>query len=833
MSSVVQPQEPAGRPTEPRHEGSVSRSLRTPATLMVTALVWLCSSMAVGEGDPRFPELLSFTRQTPGAQDTNADSLVFRATFDEDVQHVTGNDFAVTGSTATVTGVNAVSASVYDLTVSGGNLAGYDGAVGLNLSGTQNIADLWDNPLPAGEPATDETYLLDNTPPTDPTPASSSHAVSVWSNDDTVDIQISGASDGSGSGIYGFETGWDQSATWISSQARNQVSTWTGGTFVATSDGDWYFHIATVDNVGNWTSTEHLGPFWIDTTPPSVPTGLTPPDGTCLADTSPTLSWDASTDSGGSGVRTTAAYRVVVTGTPSRDYYADNTSYTPTLAEGMFTWRLYARDNAGNNSEWSTEYSFYIDETPPNVTLNQAAGQPDPTSSSPVEFTAEFDEPIDAATFTSADVTVGGTATTGAVTVTEIGPSDHTTFSVSVVVTGDGTVTASIPASVVEDLAGNTNAASTSTDNTITYDASKPCVTIDQAVGQSDPTNASPVLFPVEFSEPIDQATFTAADVNVGGTATTGTVTITEITPNDGTAFLVSIVVTTDGTVLPTIPAGCVEDLVGNTNEASTSTDNVVTFETIAPHATGVTVSSPMLTASDVGPSAFTVTVDFDEPMDPGTAPTIAFTPDVSSTLSLASVSWLDANTYRATYAVADSDVFELDVAISVDAARDLAGNAQLAYDAGSQFGIDTATALPGTGLIVRPAGTAPADGAFLDRCLPLEEGEDPPIIMGRRLEAIYTIGEPIAGGCMLTDADGEPLCGLIIIAELYRLCVDVFPPEYERVSSEFVRYSATSGCYAYWILTEGLEPGYYDVRLAFPNSTQERLRIQLVEPED
>jgi hypothetical protein len=199
MSSVVQPQEPAGRPTKPRHEGSVSRSLRTPATLMVTALVWLCSSMAVGEGDPRFPELLSFTRQTPTDLATNADTVVFRATFDEDVQYVTGNDFAVTGSTAAVTGVNAVSASVYDLTVSGGDLAGYDGAVGLDLSGSQNIADLWDNPLPAGEPATDETYLLDNTPSTDPTPTSSSHTVSVWSNDDTVDIQISGASDGSGS----------------------------------------------------------------------------------------------------------------------------------------------------------------------------------------------------------------------------------------------------------------------------------------------------------------------------------------------------------------------------------------------------------------------------------------------------------------------------------------------------------------------------------------------------------------------------------------------------------------------------------------------------------
>jgi len=108
---------------------------------------------------------LSFTRQTPATSPTNADTLVFRATFDADVQNVDATDFVVSGTTAGLT-VTPVSASVYDITITGGNLAGLNGTVGLNLAVGQTITDLAGNSLSAGEPATDETYVLDNTAPT-------------------------------------------------------------------------------------------------------------------------------------------------------------------------------------------------------------------------------------------------------------------------------------------------------------------------------------------------------------------------------------------------------------------------------------------------------------------------------------------------------------------------------------------------------------------------------------------------------------------------------------------------------------------------------------------
>ncbi|MEM9980120.1 MAG: beta-propeller fold lactonase family protein, partial [Cyanobacteria bacterium P01_D01_bin.2] len=109
------------------------------------------------------PRLLSITRQTPATAETNADSLVFRLTFNESILNIDAADFSITGgTTATVSAVSAVSATVYDITVSGGDLADFNGTVGLDLASSQNITDPIGNSLLTVEPATDETYTLAN-----------------------------------------------------------------------------------------------------------------------------------------------------------------------------------------------------------------------------------------------------------------------------------------------------------------------------------------------------------------------------------------------------------------------------------------------------------------------------------------------------------------------------------------------------------------------------------------------------------------------------------------------------------------------------------------------
>ncbi len=120
-------------------------------------------SSAKGSIDSQPPAVLSFTRLTPLQQETDSDTLVFQVAFDEDVQSPSVTDFTVDGTTtALVSAIFPVSGAVYDVLVAGGDLAVFDGSVGLNLSPAQAIVDLAGNPLPGGEPPIDEIFVVAN-----------------------------------------------------------------------------------------------------------------------------------------------------------------------------------------------------------------------------------------------------------------------------------------------------------------------------------------------------------------------------------------------------------------------------------------------------------------------------------------------------------------------------------------------------------------------------------------------------------------------------------------------------------------------------------------------
>jgi len=163
------------------------------------------------------------------------------------------------------------------------------------------------------------------------------------------------------------------------------------------------------------------------------------------------------------------------------------------LGQGAFTLYLKDTDAAGNIGT-DSEAGILKDTVAPDVTINQKAGQADPTNTSPVYFTVVFNEPINTGTFTNIDIGITGSATTGLITVTEVAPNNGTTFDVSVVVTADGTVIADIAAGGISDLAGNTNTISTSTDKTITYDASGPVITATAVLPSSGTANVGDPL---------------------------------------------------------------------------------------------------------------------------------------------------------------------------------------------------------------------------------------------------------------------------------------------------------------------------------------------------
>lgn len=119
-------------------------------------------------------------------------------------------------------------------------------------------------------------------------------------------------------------------------------------------------------------------------------------------------------------------------------------------------------------STGTADGSNHVVETKPTVTINQAATQADPTSRSPILFDVVFDKPIIG--FSPSDVQLSGTAGATSVAISGSGPS------YSIAVSGmsqAGTVTATIPAGRVTTPAGLANEASTSSDNSVTYDPIK------------------------------------------------------------------------------------------------------------------------------------------------------------------------------------------------------------------------------------------------------------------------------------------------------------------------------------------------------------------------
>ncbi len=266
-----------------------------------------------------------------------------------------------------------------------------------------------------------------------------------------------------------------------------------------------------------------------------------------------------------------------------------------------------ATDLAGNNNiaSTSTDNTVTWDVVAPTVTINQAAGQPDPTNGATINYTVVFSKPVTG--FTTGDVTVAGTSggvKTGTVT------GGPTTYNVAVTgMTSSGTVIATIAGGVAIDAAGNNNAASTSVDNTVTWDNTAPTVTINQAAAQVDPTNGATINFTVTFSEAV--VGFATGDVSFTGSTAGGALVGT--VSGAGPVYNVAVTgMTSSGTVVASLGAGVAADPAGNPNAASTSADNTVTWDNVAPT---VTINQAAAQADPTKTSPINFTVVFSEPV--------------------------------------------------------------------------------------------------------------------------------------------------------------------------------------------------------------------------
>lgn len=269
-------------------------------------------------------------------------------------------------------------------------------------------------------------------------------------------------------------------------------------------------------------------------------------------------------------------------------------------------------------------------DTTPTVTINQSASQADPSSATPIVFTVLFSEPVTG--FANSDISFTGSTAGGTLAAAVTGSGEQYTVSVTGMTTS-GTVVASIPASAAVDADNNPTGASTSTDNTVTFNSPPPTVTINSAVGQPDPTTGGPIAFVVTFSKPVTG--FTGSDVSFTGSTAGGT--LAAAVSGSGAEYTVAVSgMTSNGTVVASIPAAAAIDAGSQPNAASTSTDNTVQFTAGAPT---VTINQAAGQTDPSSAASIVFTVQFSEPVTGFTASDIAFTGSTATGTLVAVVS--------------------------------------------------------------------------------------------------------------------------------------------------------------------------------------------------
>lgn len=147
-----------------------------------------------------------------------------------------------------------------------------------------------------------------------------------------------------------------------------------------------------------------------------------------------------------------ATFNVRVTGLSSGTVVAD-------IPAAVATSQSSGLDNEASTS---SDNLINFDNQSPDVTIDQAGAQADPTAGTPILFDVVFNE--DVSGFAAGDISLSGPAAT--VTSVTGGPA---TYSVEVTPTENGIITASVPAGGATDVAGNTNNGSTSTDPDVEF----------------------------------------------------------------------------------------------------------------------------------------------------------------------------------------------------------------------------------------------------------------------------------------------------------------------------------------------------------------------------
>jgi hypothetical protein len=195
----------------------------------------------------------------------------------------------------------------------------------------------------------------------------------VWYNESAIDIVWNDASDVGGSGIYGYSYVFDTSSGTVPDASPDTILTSYSTNSIP--DGIYYFHIRSVDKVGNVSAnTSHYGPYYFDATAPNNPIE---DDLSCLSGHSLltwsvtqiiTIQWTEAWDY----YSWIAGYSYMFSQNPSdipdSTIDSNNTQVSSGNLGDSNSWYfiIRTRDNAGNwNTTTITIGPFYIDSNAP------------------------------------------------------------------------------------------------------------------------------------------------------------------------------------------------------------------------------------------------------------------------------------------------------------------------------------------------------------------------------------------------------------------------------------------------------------------------------------
>ena len=465
----------------------------------------------------------------PATDPTNAASIVVTVTFDELPIGLTLSDFVVVnGSASSIGGSGAIRTLILTpaadgelrLTLPAGAIADGAGNVSTNATTAAVTVD-----------RTAPTLAMTFSPSANPTNASTI-TVTITASETVTDLVgpdlvLTNAT------LLDFEgSGTSYSAT---------IEPDGDGTVVVALDA-----AAAIDGAGNTTAAVSRSVAVDRTAPTATVTRDTNDDPTSGAYATLTIAWsetvsgfvvgdlllENATASNFALVGTTATVRI----TPIVDG-----EVRVTLPAGV------AADAAGNTSDGEHLLTWTADRTAPGVTLTRTPAD-SPTNAAEITLAITFDEPVTGLTLDDLAVTNGvasGLSGSGADYTATIAP------------TTDGTVGVTIAAGAATDAAGN---ASTSGSTSVISDRSGPVATMARSPSTT-PSNADSFVLTISYDE--TALGLDLADLIVDNGTATDLV-------GGGTSYTLTVAPTADGTVTVTLPAGAVEDEIGNTSDAAT-----------------------------------------------------------------------------------------------------------------------------------------------------------------------------------------------------------------------------------------------------------------------